>query len=165
MQWHKTAESDHKLRPRRRAFKRLDYKLVVCAYFLVPEGLHQPDCLLHRQREGEVRSWVNLWHLDVLVAEVPLPLRVPTNLVLSEDVRDQISWWEGQEFKLRDSVLQKEKKTQCVNQNGNLTFIARRCEIVHEVAEEIIKLQREETKRRWYFLSSLCGRQKHSRMW
>lgn len=32
------------------------YPAVVCAYLLVPEGLHQPDRLLHREREGEVRS-------------------------------------------------------------------------------------------------------------
>lgn len=57
-----------------------------------------------------MRSRVNLRHLDVLVAEVPLPLCIPADLILPEDVRDQIS------------------------------FIARWCEIVHEVAEEIIKL-------------------------
>lgn len=71
----------------------------LCTYFLPPESLHQPDHLLHRQGEGEVRSRVNLWHLDVLVAEVPLPLRVPTHLVLSEDVRDQISWRDKQRFR------------------------------------------------------------------
>lgn len=38
-----------------------------------------------------MRSRVNLRHLDVLVAEVPLPLCVPTDLILPEDVRDQIS--------------------------------------------------------------------------
>lgn len=64
---------------------------MICSYFLVPEGLHQPDRLLHRERKGEVRSGVDLWHLNVLVAEIPLPLRVPTNLILSEDVRYQIS--------------------------------------------------------------------------
>lgn len=67
------------------------YFVRVCSYFLVPEGLHQPDRLLHREGEGEVRSRVDLRHLNVLVAEIPLPLRVPTNLILSEDVRDQIS--------------------------------------------------------------------------
>lgn len=61
---------------------------VVCAYFLVPEGLHQPNRLLHREREGEMRSWVDLRHLNVLVAEIPLPLCIPTNLILSEDVRN-----------------------------------------------------------------------------
>lgn len=61
------------------------------AYFLIPESLHQTDCFLYRQRKGEMRSRVNLRHLDVLVAEVPLPLCVPADLVLSEDVRDQIS--------------------------------------------------------------------------
>lgn len=106
--WDKTTESE--LWPRNRPFRdwvRLECIAVACAYFLVPEGLHQTDCLLHRQGEGEVRSWVNLWHLDVLVAEVPFPLCVPANLVLSEDVWDQISWCIGQEFKLRDSVLKK----------------------------------------------------------
>lgn len=63
----------------------------VFAYFFVSEGLHEPDRLLHRQREGEVRPGVDIRHLDVLVAEISLPLGVPTDLILSEDVRDQIS--------------------------------------------------------------------------
>ena len=63
-----------------------------CTYFLVPEGLQQTDRLLHRQWEGEMRSRVNLGHLNVLVAEVPLPLRVMTYVIISEDVRDQITW-------------------------------------------------------------------------
>lgn len=61
---------------------------VLWAYFLVPEGLHQPDRLLHREREGEMGSCVDLRHLDFLVAEIPLPLCIPTNLILSEDVRN-----------------------------------------------------------------------------
>lgn len=156
MQW-------HKLQPRRRAFKRLDYKAVVCAYFLVPEGLHQPDRLLHCQREGEVRSWVNLWHLDVLVAEVPLPLCVPTNLVLSEDVRDQVSWWEGQEFKLRDPVLQKEN-TVCQSKWKSYVH----CSTVWNCpwgSRGNYKAAKGGDKEEVVFFLSLCRRQKHTRSW
>lgn len=94
-----------------------------------------------------MRSRVNLRHLDVLVAEVPLPLCVPADLVLSEDVRDQISckvaMVQTQRFDLQRKKTQKQTQNKC----RSLTFIARWCEIVHEVAKEIIKLHRKETKR------------------
>lgn len=92
------------------------------SYFLVPEGLHQPDRLLHREGEGEVRSRVDLRHLNVLVAEIPLPLRVPTNLILSEDVRDQISWKEN---------VKRIRRRQKQLQGGNTTFTSHfRCWMV-----------------------------------
>lgn len=58
------------------------------SYFLVPEGFQQADGLLRRQREAQAGARVDVGHLDVLVAEVALPLGVATHLVLPEDVRD-----------------------------------------------------------------------------
>ena len=61
-----------------------------CTYPLVPEGVDQAGALLHGEREGEVGPRVDLWDIDVLVAEETLPLGVPAHLVLPEEVRDQV---------------------------------------------------------------------------
>lgn len=89
--------------------------LLMFTYFLVPECIHQTDSLLHCQREGEVRSRVDLWHLNVLKAEVPLPLCFPTHLVLSEDVRDQISW--KVKRRRREVEIFTEKQSEHMNPN------------------------------------------------
>lgn len=58
-------------------------------------------------------------------------------------------------FKLRDLIYRGKKQKQTQNKCRSLTFIARWCEIVHEVAKEIIKLHRKETKRLQFFCSLL----------
>lgn len=59
-------------------------------HLLILEGFHEifyhADC----QWEGEPWARIDLRDVNVFVGEISLPLRVPTHLVLSEDMGDQV---------------------------------------------------------------------------
>ena len=82
---------------------------------------------------------------------MPLPLHIPTHFVLPEAAGDQLSFKDGTPVSafltgsLSLCLFKKGSLHDCIvtyKQGNSLTLRATGCEIVHEVAKEIVKLHR-----------------------
>lgn len=62
-----------------------------CAYLFLLEGLHQLRHPTESDGEGQTGAAIAVGHLDALVAKIALPVRVAAYVILTKDVRYEVS--------------------------------------------------------------------------
>lgn len=73
--------------------------ILLCTYLFLLEGLHQLRHPTESDGEGQTGAAVAVGHLNALIAKIALPVRVATYVILTEDVRYEVSYVRSREGK------------------------------------------------------------------